>query len=144
MYRPVSRTDLKALVAAVPYSYTDTWADLPSTVEEAQTVMSVLPTSAIIALPNRKDPVDSDGGQRFSTQILLENLPDASILHLACHGMQDHHNPLKSGFVMSDQVLTIEKLIPISLPRAFLAFLSACETAKGDKVRLDSDLAFHD
>jgi CHAT domain-containing protein len=133
----MTRADMKALVAAVPHPYTDAWTDLPSTVEEAQVVRSMLPTSAIIALPSSKDLADRDGNRGSNAQALLENLPDVSILHLACHGMQDHHNPLKSGFVMSDQVLTIESLIPVPLPQAFLAFLSACETAKGDKVCLD-------
>jgi hypothetical protein len=59
-----------------------------------------------------------------------------TILHLACHGLQHAEDPLKSGFVMQDGVLTIEQLMPLPLPHAFLAFLSACETAKGDKVLL--------
>ena len=40
-------------------------------------------------------------------------------------------NPLESGFIMRDDILTIAKLMPLSLPKAFFAFLSACETAKG-------------
>jgi CHAT domain-containing protein len=68
-------------------------------------------------------------------QTLLDRLPEATILHLACHGIQDAETPLNSGFVMSDGILTISKLIGVSSSRAFLAFLSACGTAKGDKVR---------
>jgi CHAT domain-containing protein len=71
----------------------------------------------------------------MQVQTLLGRLPEATILHLACHGIQDAEIPLNSGFVMSDGTLTISKLIGVSSPRAFLAFLSACETAKGDKVR---------
>jgi CHAT domain-containing protein len=71
----------------------------------------------------------------MQSQTLLDRLPDATILHLACHGIQDAEIPLNSGFVMSDSILSIAKLIEVSSPRAFLAFLSACETAKGDKVR---------
>jgi CHAT domain-containing protein len=56
------------------------------------------------------------------------------MLHLACHGHQDPENALNSGFVMSDEMLTIERLMQVPLPRAFMAFLSACETAKGDEV----------
>ncbi|EIN05621.1 hypothetical protein PUNSTDRAFT_18498, partial [Punctularia strigosozonata HHB-11173 SS5] len=67
---------------------------------------------------------------------LLENLPKATILHLACHGHQDPEDPLKSGFVLRDKMLTIEELMHIPLPHAFMAFLSACETAKGDKAIL--------
>jgi CHAT domain-containing protein len=33
---------------------------------------------------------------------------------------------------MSDELLTVSSLMSLSLPNAFLAILSACETAKGD------------
>jgi CHAT domain-containing protein len=39
---------------------------------------------------------------------------------------------LKSGFILQDGMLTISKLMSLNLPKAFLAVLSACETAKGD------------
>lgn len=67
-----------------------------------------------------------------AAQDVLENLPRASILHLACHGQQDRKDPLESGFLMRDRMLTVSLLMALDLPRAFLAFLSACETAKGD------------
>lgn len=35
---------------------------------------------------------------------------------------------------MCDEMLSIERLMPVPLPHAFLAFLSACESGKGDKV----------
>jgi CHAT domain-containing protein len=56
----------------------------------------------------------------------------AHILHLACHGIQDP-NPLKSALMLQDGRLTIKEIMQFSLPRAVLAFLSACQTAKGDK-----------
>ena len=54
------------------------------------------------------------------------------MLHLACHGIQDEIDALNSGFLLQDDILTIAKIMPLSLPNAFFAFLSACETAKGD------------
>jgi CHAT domain-containing protein len=54
------------------------------------------------------------------------------ILHMACHGIQ-HSDPLKSSFLLSDGNLSIEDIIHLDLPNAFLAFLSACQTAKGDR-----------
>ncbi|EIN10337.1 hypothetical protein PUNSTDRAFT_21467, partial [Punctularia strigosozonata HHB-11173 SS5] len=68
-------------------------------------------------------------------QTLLAELPDATMLHLACHARQDPNNPLKSSFVMRDEMVTIEQLMSIPLKRPFMAFLSACETAKGDKAQ---------
>jgi CHAT domain-containing protein len=64
-------------------------------------------------------------------------LPRAHIVHLACHGIQDQNDPLSSGFCLSDGKLTVSELMEIKLDHAFLAFLSACETAKGDKEQPD-------
>jgi CHAT domain-containing protein len=70
-------------------------------------------------------------------QEVTEALPRADIVHLACHGLQNARDPLDSGFCLGDGKLTISKLMDIKLDRAFLAFLSACETAKGDKEQPD-------
>ena len=72
-----------------------------------------------------------------TTSVVLERLPEATILHLACHGYQDPVNPLESGLVMKAPMLTVSKLMALNLNQAFLAFLSACETAKGDKAHTD-------
>jgi CHAT domain-containing protein len=61
----------------------------------------------------------------------------ADIVHLACHGIQASGDALQSGFCLGDGRLTISKLVELKLDRAFLAFLSACETAKGDWVQPD-------
>jgi CHAT domain-containing protein len=56
----------------------------------------------------------------------------ANIVHLACHGIQDSGDATQSGFCLGDGRLTISKLMQLKPDNAFLAFLSACETAKGD------------
>jgi CHAT domain-containing protein len=61
----------------------------------------------------------------------------ASIVHLACHGIQDVGDATQSGFCLGDGRLTISKIMDLKLDDAFLAFLSACETAKGDKNQPD-------
>jgi CHAT domain-containing protein len=61
----------------------------------------------------------------------------ANIVHLACHGIQDANDATQSGFCLGDGRLTIAKLMELKLDNAFLAFLSACETAKGDKKQPD-------
>jgi CHAT domain-containing protein len=60
-----------------------------------------------------------------------------SIVHLACHGIQDTNDATQSGFCIGDGRLTIAKLMELKLDNAFLAFLSACETAKGDQEQPD-------
>ncbi|KAF9533852.1 CHAT domain-containing protein [Crepidotus variabilis] len=61
-------------------------------------------------------------------------LPQASWLHLACHGQQGNvQEPLKSGLLLyDDSKLELEKIINTDIPDANFVFLSACETAMGD------------
>jgi CHAT domain-containing protein len=64
---------------------------------------------------------------------IIANLPFIQFLHLACHGLQDVTDALKSGFCLHDNTLTISDIMNLNLgSSAFMAFLSACETAKGD------------
>jgi CHAT domain-containing protein len=67
----------------------------------------------------------------------VSNFADADIAHLACHGVQDAKDALQSGFCLGDGRLTVAELMKLKLPSPFLAFLSACETAKGDKTLPD-------
>jgi CHAT domain-containing protein len=64
----------------------------------------------------------------------------ASIVHLACHGIQDLNDATQSGFCLRDGRLSIAKLMELKLDNAFLAFLSACETAKGDQEQPDQTM----
>jgi CHAT domain-containing protein len=68
---------------------------------------------------------------RAEMQALLENNA-AHILHLASHGIQAS-DPLKSAFLLHDRRLLIEDIMHFKLPYAVLTFLSACETARGDR-----------
>jgi CHAT domain-containing protein len=60
----------------------------------------------------------------------------AHIVHMACHGIQAK-NPLTSSFLMQDGRLSIEHIMKLNLPQAVLAYLSACQTAKGTRVQPD-------
>jgi hypothetical protein len=84
-----------------------------------------------------------------SLTVIRPTLPDAlaflketdmNILHLACHGAQKT-NPLSSAFILRDDDLTIQSLMQLDLKHASLAFLSACQTAKG--VHDQPDQAVH-
>jgi CHAT domain-containing protein len=56
----------------------------------------------------------------------------AHLLHIASHGVQKT-DPLKSAFLMQDGDFSIQDVMELNLPHAVLAYLSACETAKGDE-----------
>jgi CHAT domain-containing protein len=60
-----------------------------------------------------------------------------NMAHIACHGIQNPNNALSSGFCLSDGNFTVSQLMDLDLKDAFLAFLSACETAKGDEKQPD-------
>jgi tetratricopeptide (TPR) repeat protein len=64
-------------------------------------------------------------------------LPSAHFVHLACHGTQHPTAALESGFHLSDETLTVSKLMSLDLKQAWFAYLSACETAKGDAKQPD-------
>jgi CHAT domain-containing protein len=61
---------------------------------------------------------------------------DIHVLHLACHGAQ-RRDPLASAFILRDADLSIQEIMKLDLKHASLAFLSACQTAKGDQNQPD-------
>jgi tetratricopeptide (TPR) repeat protein len=68
---------------------------------------------------------------------VTERIKTANFVHLACHGLQHRTNALESGFYLSDDRLDISKLMELELDRPWFAYLSACETAKGDAKQPD-------
>jgi CHAT domain-containing protein len=68
---------------------------------------------------------------------ILEEMQDASVIHLACHGQQDPKEPLESGFMLQDGRLTISHIIQLKLQKTYFAFLAACESASGDREQPD-------
>jgi CHAT domain-containing protein len=68
---------------------------------------------------------------------VTERIKSASFVHLACHGLQHRTNALESGFYLNDDKLTISRLMELQLDHPWFAYLSACETAKGDAEQPD-------
>lgn len=102
---------------------------LPATRREIETIKKTIPSHNIILSPTD----DSN----TALESALQYLPDASMVHLACHGTQDANDALQSGFILDGGRLTLSQLMDMQLPHAQFAFLSACETAKGDKNQPD-------
>ncbi|KAJ7190799.1 CHAT domain-containing protein [Mycena pura] len=71
----------------------------------------------------------------------LIRLRESAIMHFACHGVQDLERPLDSGLILTDGRLKVSEIMrrpdganALDIQKCLsLAFLSACETAKGDK-----------
>lgn len=113
-FRAVRKGDAKILLAAVSAPFK--WSRIPHTNEEVESIKDML-----LGHNNINDQAFTNA----SSEDIVEHLPGCSIL----------------GFVMRDQMLTVSQLMAINLPDAFMAFLSACETAKGD--RHQPDQAIH-
>ncbi|CCO35851.1 hypothetical protein RSOLAG1IB_06044 [Rhizoctonia solani AG-1 IB] len=58
-------------------------------------------------------------------------------VHLACHAGQNPKDPTKSGFFLHDGTLDLTTINQRSFRNKGLAFLSACQTAKGDEELAD-------
>jgi CHAT domain-containing protein len=123
---PAPRQELQALLFSEPSAFGLPY--IPGVDDEVQTVAGiVMSTSALVA---------NDVYAPSMVHSVLAQAPSAHILHLACHGHQ-HEDPLQSYFALHDGRLTISALMDLKLPNAMLAYLSACETAKGDKKQPD-------
>ena len=62
----------------------------------------------------------------------MSSLREVSIAHFACHGEQDGANLLDSALILEDGRLKVLRIMGQPMNGASLAFLSACQTAKGD------------
>jgi CHAT domain-containing protein len=125
-WAPIRRSDLTGLVICEESSHSSSTKYLPEAANEARIVRDCFESAHAQVLNNV-----STQTMRAELLSLLENTP-AHVLHLACHAVQDAE-PLNSGIVLQDGQLTIEDIMRLSLPQATLAYLSACQTAKGDQ-----------
>jgi CHAT domain-containing protein len=100
---------------------------LPNASLEAAVIQSMISSERVLTMME----------DQATTRSVLAKLPEAAILHLACHGHQSPLDPLTSGFSMHDGRLTLAQLMEIHTPDAQLAYLSACETAGMDEAQPD-------
>jgi tetratricopeptide (TPR) repeat protein len=56
---------------------------------------------------------------------LFQFLPECDIIHIACHGMYDSFNPLRSGFALHDGILQAREILQVNL-RGKLLILGTC------------------
>jgi CHAT domain-containing protein len=133
----VSREDVMVLLAAAPEPSSTT--ALLAVLEETDMICKIVPPTFIIP-STRGGALKSVPNCVSTAEEVLHLLPDATILHLACHGLQNTSKPLESGFIMHDRMMQVGDIVRLNLPNARLAILSACETAQGDMEQPDEAL----
>ncbi|KAJ7144006.1 CHAT domain-containing protein [Mycena epipterygia] len=106
---------------------------LPGTEEEVRRIKDRVPGAWFNSMSHR--PAND----------IAVHLQDSSLVHFACHGIQDENDPLNSGLMFSDRRLKVSEIMQKKNndPRKrgmSLSFLSACETAKGDHKTPDEAL----
>ncbi|QRV85630.1 CHAT domain protein [Ceratobasidium sp. AG-Ba] len=109
-------------ILAVGQTSTPGFSDLPATAAELNEVQH----SAAGVHFTKID------GFQATPPAVLEAMTQHSWVHFACHASQNLDRPLSSAFHLHEGPLTLEAITRVSIPRAELAFLSACQTAAGD------------
>jgi CHAT domain-containing protein len=128
-WRPVARTDLAGLLVCEPSQGPEF---LPNVESEIQSVKGCFMEASATLL-------NTPGRMAVSELRSLLRTTDAHVLHLACHGTQKA-DPLQSSFQLADGELSIEMIMALNLPHAVLAYLSACQTAKGSHGQPDQSV----
>jgi len=72
-------------------------------------------------------------GELATVESVLKGMEERSWIHLACHAVQHPSSPTESAFCLHNGNLTLSKIMTKSFHNADFAFLSACQTATGDK-----------
>jgi CHAT domain-containing protein len=125
-WQPLPREQLASLVVCEASSNDGALRYLPHAVDEAHAVRACFDAAQAQVL----NPESSHTSTSELTLFLEES--SAQILHLACHGVQEP-DPLKSAIQLHDGRISVADIMRLSLPHAVLAYLSACQTAKGHR-----------
>ncbi|KIJ54118.1 hypothetical protein M422DRAFT_241376 [Sphaerobolus stellatus SS14] len=96
---------------------------LPGTIDEVNVIQKCTLAQHTLHLDHKQATVSN----------VLKAMDEYHWVHLACHGIQDIKDPIKSAFALYDGRLDLQLLMTKSLNQAELAFLSACQTATGDE-----------
>ena len=123
--RRIQRISGAARLLTVSQPATPGQNPLPGTVDEVE---------AIHTLRGQADRLHITRLDREEATVttVLEQMKGCNWIHLACHGVQNSTRPIDSAFYLADNPLTLKEIMKQSFTHTELAFLSACQTAKGD------------
>ncbi|MBE1535588.1 CHAT domain-containing protein [Actinomadura algeriensis] len=126
-HAPASSTAPRGRALVVAMTNTPGEARLRAAASEASTLTRLLGATVL----------ENDRATRRS---VLAALPDARIVHFACHAHADVREPARSRLLLQDGALTPLDLLPLRLG-GDLAYLSACST--GDVLYVGADEPRH-
>ncbi|KAH8798075.1 CHAT domain-containing protein [Flagelloscypha sp. PMI_526] len=104
---------------------------LPGTVHEAKKIIQKA------ALNDMEAYVHHISNTQATVSAVTEELEKHGWVHLACHGTQKFPDPMESSFALHDGSLTLATLTQKSMGHSQFGFLSACQTATGDRALPD-------
>ncbi|KAG8917548.1 hypothetical protein FRC02_003050 [Tulasnella sp. 418] len=113
---------------AVAQPKTPGQAEIPSVQEELKRVQSAVPSHD--TLLNENGTYDA----------LLASLRTHRWIHLMCHGSANFREPFESCFRLYDESLTLLDIVQARLPDVEFAFVSACHSATGNRIRPDETI----
>ena len=98
----------------------------PGTTDEIRCIKAVVGQSRALTLTTLVEEKATLGN-------VVSELKTATWVHFACHGVQNSAHPTKSAFLLAGKGrLTLSMLKGLKITHGGLAFLSACQTPKGD------------
>jgi len=97
---------------------------IPSTQKETYNIKTLMDQSDI-------DVVLLEGAKATTKRVKTE-MKAHNWVHFACHGIQDVAEPLESGVHLHDGRLELLEIMRQQILNPDFAFLSACQTSKGD------------
>lgn len=132
---PPSQTLSPFKMTAIIEPYAPNQLPLPNTKAELNKIVERVPKQWLTSVGRT---------QRATVNTALNHLRTSSLVHFACHGIQDLDNPLDSGLELSDGRLKVSEIMRETHAHSSrglsLAFLGACETAKGHDMTPDESM----
>ncbi|KIJ43564.1 hypothetical protein M422DRAFT_169773 [Sphaerobolus stellatus SS14] len=108
---------------------------LPGTVDEIKYIKAAVEQSRALTLMTLIE-------EKATLENVVSELKTATWVHFACHGVQNPAHPTESALLLAGKDrLTLAMLTSLKITHGGLAFLSACQTVKGDEKL--SDEAVH-
>ncbi|CEL62919.1 hypothetical protein RSOLAG1IB_10578 [Rhizoctonia solani AG-1 IB] len=130
-HAPESSVSVKPRLLIVGQAQTLGQAPLPGTREEIESIKTYVQS------PEHYSLLEGDDA---TPDAVLTSMQMYDWVHLACHAHQHASNPTSSGFLLHNGTLSIFTIAQRNFKNKGLAFLSACQTARGDE-RLPDEAA---